>query len=307
MKRVISVSLGSSRRDAQVELSLGKEVILVERVGMDGDLKKAKAFIEAWDGKADAFGLGGIDLYLYLGKRKYLIRDAKKLADAAKITPVVDGSGLKHTVERNLVANLSRRLSLVPEKTRVLVVSAVDRYGMAETFFRLGFQVVFGDLIFALGIPYPIRTLRGLHLLGSFLLPLVVRLPFHFLYPVGKEQEKRSPKKSHWFEEADIIAGDFHFIRKYAPEELKGKIIVTNTTTPEDVEDFRRRGISWLITTTPVLGGRTFGTNVLEACLYAYKGMKKGESLPEEEYQRFCEEFGLSPEFRNFEKKERER
>ncbi|MFN4182781.1 MAG: quinate 5-dehydrogenase, partial [bacterium] len=80
MKRVFSVSLGSSRRDAKVELSLGKETILVERVGMDGDWQKAKAFIEAWDGKADAFGLGGIDLYLYLGKRKYLIRDAKKLA-----------------------------------------------------------------------------------------------------------------------------------------------------------------------------------------------------------------------------------
>jgi len=29
-----------------------------------------------------------------LGEKRYVIRDAKKLKEAAKITPVVDGSGL---------------------------------------------------------------------------------------------------------------------------------------------------------------------------------------------------------------------
>jgi len=39
---------------------------------------------------------------------------------------------------------------------------------------------------------------------------------------------------------------------------------LTNTTTSENVEELKKRGVSLLITTTPVIEGRSFGTNVLE-------------------------------------------
>ncbi len=300
------MSLGSSRRDAKVEIPFGSETLLVERMGMDGDFRKAKALIEQWDGKASAFGLGGIDLYLHLGKRRYTISDARRLEQAAKITPVADGSGLKHTLEAKVVESLPEKLSLRQEETVVLLVSAVDRYGMAEAFCRMGFPVIFGDLIYALGVPIPLRSLTALHILGSLLLPIVVRLPFHILYPVGKKQEKRNPRGIRWFQQAKIIAGDFHFIRKYAPLNLKGKIILTNTTTEADVEDLSRRGISCLITTTPVYSGRSFGTNVLEACLFALKGLKKGESLPGKEYENFCQQYSVQPNYRFFSSRESE-
>ena len=31
--------------------------------------------------------------------------------------------------------------------------------------------------------------------------------------------------------ENDIIAGDFHFLKRYMPPELPGKIVITNTVT----------------------------------------------------------------------------
>jgi len=94
VKHVVSVSLGSSKRDSTAQaVFLGEEFIL-ERVGTDGDMQKAVQKIGELDGRVDAIGLGGIDLYLWLGEKRYVIRDAKKLKEAAKITPVVDGSGL---------------------------------------------------------------------------------------------------------------------------------------------------------------------------------------------------------------------
>ncbi len=53
------------------------------------------------------------------------------------------------------------------------------------------------------------------------------------------------------------------------PLTLEGKAVLTNTTTPSDVEALRERGVKWLVTTTPRLGGRSFGTNVLEAVFVA--------------------------------------
>jgi hypothetical protein len=59
------------------------------------------------------------------------------------------------------------------------------------------------------------------------------------------------------------------------PDDLQGKIIVTNTTTAEDRELFKRAGIRYLMTTTPLLDDRTFGTNVIEAGILAVWGRKQ--------------------------------
>ena len=77
------------------------------------------------------------------------------------------------------------------------------------------------------------------------------------------------------------------------PDRLEGKMIVTNTTTPEDVEQFRRAGVRSLVTSTPVLEGRSFGTNVMEAGLIAAAG--KGRRLSHDELRGIIQELGLRP------------
>ncbi|MHB1611436.1 MAG: hypothetical protein ACYCT0_07080, partial [Sulfobacillus sp.] len=54
------------------------------------------------------------------------------------------------------------------------------------------------------------------------------------------------------------------------------KIILTNTTTQEDRESLKNRGVRLVVTTTPVLSGRSFGTNVIEAALVAVSGVTFG-------------------------------
>jgi len=72
--------------------------------------------------------------------------------------------------------------------------------------------------------------------LGRALLPIITRLPFQLIYPTGEKQDKTSPKQRRWLEWADIIAGDFHYIRRNLPDNLEGKVVLTNTTTEEDRE-----------------------------------------------------------------------
>lgn len=290
---VVSVSLGSEQRDVErtVEI-LGREVRL-RRVGTGGDLQRAGDLIAELDGQVDAIGLGGIDLYFLIGTHRYYVRDAVRLARRAKRTPVVCGAGLKNTLERQTVRALGSALDWPSRK--VLMVSAADRYGMAEELVRQGADVVFGDLVFALGLPMPVRTLPGLVRLARTLLPVISRVPFKWIYPTGSAQERApDPRFTRYYEDADVLAGDWHFIKRYAPPDLAGKVVLTNTTTPADVAFLRERGASRLYTTTPRFSGRSVGTNLLEASFVAMEGAA-GELTPER-YGELIAQAGLEPE-----------
>ncbi|MGI6658558.1 MAG: quinate 5-dehydrogenase [Dethiobacteraceae bacterium] len=293
MKRVVSISLGSSARDHAAELDLLGEHCRVERIGTDGDMKKMINMIKELDGQVDAFGLGGMDLYVYAGSRRYTLRDAERVVRAAKRTPIVDGSGLKNTLERKVIQYLESETDLLAGAPHVLMMSGADRFGMAQALEAAGCRLTCGDLVFTVGIPLPLRSLRSLERLARVLAPILRRLPFSMLYPTGKKQDENKPKARHLFAEAEIIAGDFLFIRRYMPESLQGKIIITNTTTAADVELLKQRGVKTLVTTTPAINGRSFGTNVMEALLVALSN--QGRELTAAEYEKLLVDVNFTP------------
>ncbi|HVN68752.1 MAG TPA: quinate 5-dehydrogenase [Candidatus Binatia bacterium] len=295
MKKVVSVSLGSSGRDHRARIDLMGEAFDISRVGTDGKLDVAIAKVRELDGHVDAIGLGGIDVYLYAGRHRYALRDGLRLLEAAKITPVVDGSGLKNTLERETVRFMQDELGMDLRGRRVLMVSALDRFGMAQALVDAGADVLFGDFIFALDKDMPVRDLGEFERLAEKYLPDACKLPFQFFYPTGKKQEKPpEPKYPAYYEQAEIIAGDFHFMRQFMPERLDGKIVLTNTVTQANVEELAQRGVKVLITTTPDIGGRSFGTNVLEAALVALLGKAWSEVVPAD-YERLLRELHLKP------------
>lgn len=294
MKHVVSVSLGSSKRNHAVETEFLGEKFRIERIGTDGDWDKAIQMIKDLDGKVDAFGMGGITLYLYAGKRRYVLRDAKKMVNAAKITPIVDGGGIKNILERQSIEKVAQEGIVDFRGKKALMVCAVDRPGMAYTLVELGCKTIFGDLIYSMGIPIPIKTLKGLEILATMVMPIIINLPFDILYPTGEKQEVIIPKFSQYYYDADIIAGDFLYIRRYLPDRLEGKIIITNTTTAEDVELLRQRGVKLLVTTTPEMEGRSFGTNVMEALMVAIIG-KPQNQITEQDYLELLRKLDLKP------------
>lgn len=293
MKHVVSVSLGSSARDTDQVVTLLGEQVHIERRGTQGDLEAARRIIHDIDGKVDAIGLGGIDLFVPVGERRYYFRDARSMAQAARVTPVVCGAGLKDTLERAMIDALDETIGW--RGKRVLMVSAIDRFGMAEALAARGASMTFGDVIFVLGLPVAMRSLRALHALGNTLLPTITRMPFRWIYPLGEKQDVRetTERYARYYAAADVLAGDWHYIRRYAPNDLGGKVILTNTTTKADVTFLREHGARTLITTTPRFGERTLGTNLLEAAFVAIDG--SGSELSRQRYQAMLAQAKLEP------------
>lgn len=295
MKRVVSVSLGSSTRDHRFETEILGQPVVIERIGTDGDVKRAHQLMLELDGKVDALGVGGTDLYLRAGNRRYLIRETAYIVSGVKKTPIVDGGGLKASWERWLITDyLPNRKGISFRGKKVLLVSSVDRYGLAEAFTLAGADVIFGDFIFALQLPIPLRSLRSVQVLAALLLPFLTKLPIKFLYPTGKKQEEITPRHERFYAWADVVAGDFHLIRRFMPAELRGKMIFTQTITPTDVQELKKRGVWMLITDGPNMGGRSFATNVLQGVVVAVLG-KRPEEIATEEYMQTLRRAGVEP------------
>jgi len=275
MKKAVSISIGSSIRDKSIEIDLLGERVILERIGTDGDIEKAAYMFQELDGKVDAFGVGGAVLGLLLDDRWYPMHSIKSMVRYVKKTPVVDGTGLKETLERKSAKAAVTQIDVNNQPKTALIMCGLDRYGQARSFMDMGFDCLMGDLKFAVGVPISIRSDRSLKIWGKTLIPPMSRIPFRMLYPTGEAQESRDPKFGKDFDWATVIAGDCHYITRYMPERLDGKIIVTNTTTSSDLEIFQKVGAKCLITTTPVFDGRSFGTNMLEAGLIAAQGRKE--------------------------------
>ena len=294
MKRAVSISLGSTTRDKVVEIDLLGERVRIERIGTDGDIAKATQLFEELDGKVDAFGLGGIDLGEHTPWKFYALHDAQRMVRNVKHTPIVDGGGLKMTLEARAVQIMEQEIGSEIAPKTALLVAAITRYGMTMSFIDAGYECVFGDLMFSLGIPIPIRSMTTLRRLAKILLPIIARLPIKWLYPTGEKQDRNEPKFESHYRWASITAGDFLYVKQHMPLDMQGKVIVTNTTTADDVDFMRERGVKYLVTTTPVYDGRSFGTNMMEAALVAASG--KDRELTHAELNTIIDQLDLKPQ-----------
>jgi hypothetical protein len=298
MKHVLSISLGSSTRDSCAEIEMLGQKLLLERRGTDGSLDRFERMMLANDGVVDCLCVGGTNLGLYCAGRYYPFREINHIARRLRETPVVDGAGLKDTLERQTVHWLQEHGVVDFTTARALVTCGIDRFGLAETLDEVGADVIFGDTMFILGLPWALPSLRALHVLGLSLLPIVTRLPFRWVYPTGQKQDEIVPKYERYYRWADVVAGDFHYIRRHMPDDLTGKSILTNTITEEDVWQLRRRRAAMLITTTPEIEGRTFATNVLQGAFVCLLDRSPDEIAPED-YVGVARDIGWEPTVRS--------
>ena len=161
--QVVSVSLGSSSRDKSAETGFAGYEARLRRIGCDGDRARMVRLLREVDGdpEVDVVALGGIDLLWEIEGKKYVVREARNLADLVKNKPVVCGFGLKTTLEVKVLCELFERGHLTADH-RVLFMSLAERYAMGRLFWDQGCPMIFGDLLFTMGIPFLIWLVESI-------------------------------------------------------------------------------------------------------------------------------------------------
>ncbi|MCL2491835.1 MAG: quinate 5-dehydrogenase [Coriobacteriia bacterium] len=298
MPQVVSISLGSSARDHKTQIDLGGQRLELWRQGCDNDKERLIERLCELDADPNvvAVGLGGLDFFLESAGKRYWFREVKPLKQYVTHKPFVGGGGLKGAFEKNAVTYLADHVEEDLKDKKVLCISGLDRWGLACGFEELGASVRYGDLLWALGIPHVIGSQEAFIRLVHLLAPLAVQLPFAMLYDSNADhhtEPQTNAMAEREYHNADIFIGDYKMIIKYLPRDMEGKWVITNTTTAQDVEFLRSRGVELLVTTTPRLEGRSFGTNLIEASLIALDGAS--EALEPQRYVELAHELGIEP------------
>ncbi len=130
VKKILSVSLGSASRDHTTRhVFLGEECEL-SRKGTNADFEKALTMYREYDGRVDAFGVGGLEFYLAVGERRYYFRESKRIRAAIKISKVGDGNGVKGLLVKRAFTALEKHLNRGGKTLggkKALLTNAVDR------------------------------------------------------------------------------------------------------------------------------------------------------------------------------------
>jgi hypothetical protein len=297
MLRVVSISLGPSSRDKAVEVSLLGRRFMIERIGTDGHIDRFARFLRQYDGVADVLCLGGINIALRWRETEYPVRQVHSILRKVRKTPVVDGSGLRATLEP-LTLDVMQEAGIVDlEHARALMVNAFDRYWLAKAIADRCGKVIYGDMLFSFGMPLPVRSLQAMDSWARVLLPVITRLPHQWAYSSGIHSNHIVPGYGKYYEWADLVAGDFGYIRHYMARNLEDKVVLTNTTTPQDVHLLAERGVKYLVTTTPEIEGRTFAMNVTEGVFAALLG-RPPDQITAEDYVALAQRLGWQPHIR---------
>ena len=215
------------------------------------DLAEAAEAIRFYDSQVSAIALEGMARQLKLDRRREEHADVAPLFHIAQHTPVVDGAGVRDVLERWAIRLVSETHPGTFSYKHVLMMPGLNHNGLAQALAAYTGDVHYADNLIYFALPGVLGSGASLARYAGPALRQLRQAPPRRLWPVaGQPQQKRNESPFHW---ADVLAGDAGAIRRYAPTDLKGKVIVVEAASDEDVIALRERGAELLITTMPTI------------------------------------------------------
>ena len=94
MKKIVTVSLGSSKQDFSFDTEFLGQRFRVQRLGADDDTTKAWELMRRHQATADAIGLGEIGDHWHVGQSTVVNKETRRLLKVVTRVPATTGSHL---------------------------------------------------------------------------------------------------------------------------------------------------------------------------------------------------------------------
>jgi predicted amino acid dehydrogenase len=252
LKNVLVINLRGPEDVHDIQV-LGADV-RIQRISCQGDVDRARQLIREWDGRVDAIGLDGLPAYLQLGQALSEHEIGREVRTHGTVTPVVDGHGIRSSLERWGVILANQAEPGIFAHKSVLMVPGLNHSGLAQALGRRAGEIRYADPQIYFRLPrFPgVGSRYTLDQAAPSTLESLRELDFHHLRPAATPQESGGHEPL--FQWADVLAGDADTICRYAPDKLHNKTVVVEHAAPRHVEDLQDRGASILVTMMPSLG-----------------------------------------------------
>ena len=290
VRKVVILHLQPCYKPEVEFISLLGERIELTHIDCQGQIETAVSHIKNYDAQVDAIAIVGATHHIQLGTEKIEHLESGPLFTAAQTTPVLDGTGILHAIERWAVRLVDEIEPGIWSQKKVLMTPGLNHGGMAESFQAYTSDIHYADPLVYFDLP-SIPAIGSKESLAAVAEPTIKQLktlPYHTLFPYPSLQTNQPPHSNKPITEAQVIAGDIGAIRQIISSDLTGKTVVTTHVSKEEVKALRQQKLSILVTLFPNLSHDTrkfahHAPATVEACLAALQPASE-QPLNEDSY-----------------------
>ena len=295
MKKVVSISLGSSEQDFNFRTRFLGQDFKVVRLGTDKDTRAARKLISEWQSDVNVVGLGMVPDHYCVGTNHFNQEITRKLEKVVAGKPVTTGARLREIVQEWSLRSAQIELSNFFNNAKVLFLSGTTNYRMASVMAEYTQNLSFADPVLQFGAPGMLHSLSALEMYAAGSHPILklaggkTRLPS--LAP-GKYLNKMILRRA--IQDADVIVATYDQLQRFTAKDLADKAVLTSTISPERLATLKEKGVRLVIDCSIQPFEETVGLNVIEAMIIAALD-KQPEEILHDDYLEIFTDLQLQP------------
>ena len=293
MKKVVTVTLGSSKQDFEFKTEFLGQQFSVRRLGADNDTGQAWELMRRQQATADAIGLGEISDHYQVGLRTVVNKETQRLMNVVTRVPVTTGATLRRLLQVRAVRHVQKELGNYFNNNLVLFLSGMRNYDMAVAMSDYSKNLNFADAVFQTGAPTLLGSLEMLELYAKGSNLVLNNTPGQVLESslagYKKKRVAAAVAKSH------VVVGTFGEIKAVTDSgNLVGKTLITSAVDDERLAFFKAQKVNLVIDVSPKLFDKVVGINTLEAMILAALE-KPPEEVSDDDFSEILDELKIVP------------
>jgi predicted amino acid dehydrogenase len=293
MKKVVTVSLGTSQQDFTFHTNFLGHAFEVQRLGADNDMGKAWELMRRQQASADAIGLGEVGDHYHVGQDTRINKETQRLLNVVTRVPATTGATLRRLLQVRAVRHVQNELGHYFNNNLVLFMSGMRNYDMAAALSDYTPNLKFADALAQTGTPAMLTSLMQLELYAKGSDWALSGRPGEMLEAaLGNFKRSRIATE---VGKAHVIVGTFHELKEVGTSRnLAGKTIITSAVDDTRMAFFKQCKVNLVVDVSPQLFDRVVGTNVIEAMILAALG-KPPESVSDDDLLEIIDELDIKP------------
>ncbi len=293
MKKVITVTLGSSEQDFSFKTRFLGQDFEVQRLGADDDLTQAWELLRRHQAEADAVGLGEIGDHYQVGLNSVVNKETRRLLNVVTRVPATTGATLRRLLQVRAVRQVQHQLGNYFNNNIVLFLSGMRNYDMAVALSEYTKNLNFADALFQTGAPTMLHSLEQLELFAKGTRWVLPGKPREILEASLSGLKKRKVMAE--VERAHLIVGTFAELKAVGnADNLSGKTVITSAVDDDRLKFFKQCKVNLVIDVSPKLFDQVVGINVIEAMILAALG-KPPEAVSDDDFTEILDELQIAP------------
>jgi predicted amino acid dehydrogenase len=293
MKKVVTVTLGSSEQDFEFKTKFLGQEFQVRRLGADMDTSKAWELMRREQAKADAMALGEISDHYNVGTRTITHRQTVRLTKVVTRVPVTTGATLRRLLQVRAVRHVHKELGNYFTNNIVLFLSGIRNWDMAVAMSDYTRNLNFADPVFQTGAPALLTSLQQLELYakGKSLMIGGRRADMLESALTGLKNKRVAMAAA----KAHVIVGTFQELKAVADgKNLAGKTLITSAVGEERLKFFKDQKVNLVIDVSPKLFDRVVGISTIEAMILAALD-KPANEVSDDDFEEIIHELDIKP------------